>query len=403
MSRYLLLLACFINCIYVIDGFNTQTVSPLSSRMSLRRPYGCYATTKENEKETTPDMEQDSLVNGDSNHTSDASIIQDLNVSQIMDEISKRINDGSTEIMQNVTNVMDQRFESIQLTETSAKEMSAYIADLANKIQYAQQRELQSQLEELEKKFLQPFEQIAFSDAPLFDIDSQKPKEEVTEIELERQRQKNILFGRNSTISSSARLKTSEIVNNLNVAPLYYSVALLLRYFRKASYPSIWLLSTYKGVANVFKSRSPKWKRNEKGQSYEEYIKDAETMQSGWKRTGEIAAKGSFSKKWAILRRSLEIWAYFSSFYLKDRRIARKYESGKWSEEKFSRERSILGSEITQNLLRLGPTFIKVSQMLCLKSGLYSFFSIASNLFGIRSGNCFRQESTLSRKSILSS
>jgi hypothetical protein len=374
MSRYLLLLACLINCIYVIDGFNAQTISPLSPRMSSRRPYGCYGTTKENQKETTP--EQESLVNGDSVHASDASVMQDFNVSQIMDEISKRINDGSTEVMQNITSVMDQRFDSINFSEMSAQEMSEYIADLATKIQSAQQRELQSQLEELEKKLLQPFEQIAFSDAPLFDIESQKPSEEETETELEQQRQQNILFGRNSTISRSARMKTKEIVNNINVAPLYYSVALLVRYFRKASYPSIWLLSSYKGVANVFKYRSPKRRRLEKGQSYDDYIKDAEEMQSGWKRTGEIAAKGSYSKKWAILRRSLEIWAYFSSFYLKDRRIARKFESGKWSKEKFSEERSILGSEITQNLLRLGPTFIKVSQMPCLKSGLYSIFSV---------------------------
>lgn len=381
MSRFQLLLALLLCSLHTIDGFNTQTISPLTLRGSTQRPYGCYLSTKDKQKETPSSIVTNggeepeiTLINGSPSEKeqsqlgSDDSIVQDYNVTLVMDQISKKINDGSLDIMQNITKIMDEKFESVALTESSAQEMSEYITDLVNKINKAQQQELQRQLEELEKLFLEPFEQIAFSDAPLFDIESNVPtEEEIEKNEKEDKKVKLILAGKNSTVAKSSRMKTSEIVKNFNVAPLYYSAALLIRYARKASYPSIWVLSAYKGIGNIFKSSGPRRRRRKKkGElSYEEYIKDAEAMQSSWKRTGEIAAKGKYSRKWAILRRSLEVWVYFSSFYLKDRRIAKKFESGRWSEERFKEERSKLGAEITQNLLRLGPTFIKVCRFQC--------------------------------------
>jgi hypothetical protein len=120
------------------------------------------------------------------------------------------------------------------------------------------------------------------------------------------------------------------------------------------------LVTTFKGIATLLKTQGGPKKKNKGEISYEEYMQDAAAMQSGWKNIGLIAAKGPILKKWAILRRSAEVWSYFSSFYLKDRRINRKYQKGEWTEAKFKEERSKLGAEITQNLLRLGPTFIKV-------------------------------------------
>jgi translation initiation factor 2B subunit (eIF-2B alpha/beta/delta family) len=358
-------------------GFTTTILSPLSSRSALQRPFGCYASTKDKQKESTPTSATE-LVNGAPLvvfEEEDSSLItKDFNASsitEVMDEISRRINDGSTELLQNLTTVMED--VQLQLPDSAATELSDYIGNLANQIQKAQQQELQRQLDELERKFLAPFEQIAFSDAPLFDKNS-KPKtkaQKEADEEAERRlalQQELVLAGKNSTLSKTSRMRTSEIYRNFDVAPLYYSIALLFRWVKKASYPSVVLLATYKNMANVIKTKGPRKKKRKGESAYEEYIKDAEAMQSGWKRTGEIAAKGSMQKKWAILRRSAEVWAVFSSFYLKDRRISKKYQSGKWSEERFKEERTQLGMEITQSLLRLGPTFIKVGNAMELVS-----------------------------------
>ena len=208
---------------------------------------------------------------------------------------------------------------------------------------------------------------------------------------------------------------------NFNVAPFYYSVALFYRWASKSkntiTIPSFYLLSAYKGIANVIKTGGKKGRRKErtrgrrrerKEAEYEEFMKDAESFQSGWKRTGEIAAKGSWAKKWAVLRRSAEVWAYFSSFYLKDRRICKKFETGRWSEEKFTAERSRLGAEVTQNLLRLGPTFIKVSNqnilfflMLYIQNSDRELTQLY--FYSFRLANYSPLESILFRKSILNS
>jgi len=267
-------------------------------------------------------------------------------LSNFMMEINARLSNGTELLLKNLTEGMDERLD--RLPDNSTSELAAYLSDLANKVQQAQQDELERQLEVIEKRFVRPLEELAFSDVPLLEAKKEISDEKVNKLAEEDQpSEKLVLMGENSTLASSRRMRTKDILRNFNVAPFYYSIALLTRWVRKASYPSLYLLSLYKTFASVIKSNTKPRKRDRSV--------GGDNMQAGWKRTGEIASKGPWARKWAVLRRSAEIWAYFSSFYLKDRRISAKYNSGKWSEEKFKAERSKLGAEVTQNLLKLGP------------------------------------------------
>ena len=295
------------------------------------------------------------VVNGDTGRVSTSlDGLGEKAVDDVIDliaEIDRRVSDGSTEIMNNLTQVMNDKVA--ELPKGSADELATYLSDLAAQVQKAQQRELQRQLAEIELRFVRPFEELAFSDVPFYNEEAL-----ATDEAMNSAKEVLILSGVNSTLSKTEKMKTREILRNFNVAPFYYTIALCLRWVRKASEPSVYLMRVLKSMATVIKS-APKNAKNQG--SYEEYLKDAEFMQAGWRRTGEIAAKGPIARKWAILRRSAEIWAYFSSFYLKDRRITKNHHSGRWDTVRSSAERSKLGAEVVQNLLKLGPTFIKVS------------------------------------------
>jgi ABC1 atypical kinase-like domain len=278
----------------------------------------------------------------------------------LMEEINSRIANGTEDLLQSLNMGLDEK--KLRVPEQSAEEFMAYLSDLAENIRQAQEDELKRQLAEFDRKFREPLESLAFSDVPVYNKrPNSRPSTGKDQDGLTvPSRDGLILMGKNSTMEKTQQMRSKEIMKNWNVAPFYYSVALMIRWARKASYPSIYLLSTFKWLGSAIKSNSKgkstrSMKRNK--------ISTGDELQAGWKSTGEIAAKGPIARRWAILRRSMEIWFYFSSFYLKDRRITAKYNTGKWTDEKFKAERSRLGVEITQNLLKLGPTFIKVGQL----------------------------------------
>lgn len=274
---------------------------------------------------------------------------------ELMDEINTRVSNGTANLLRDLTTDIIENDKLVRLPEQSANELTSYLVDLAAQIQSAQQTELERQLAELDRRFWRPLEALAFSDVPL--LEPKKASSQESELSLARD--DLILMGANSTLGTARRMRTKDILRNFNVAPLYYSMALLVRWAGKATNPSIYLLSLYRTLATLIKSNS----KGETTSTSTQGVFLGDNLQAGWKRTGEIAAKGPIAKRWAVLRRSAEIWAYFSSFYIKDRRITSKFNKGKWTEEKFKQERSKLGAEITNNLLKLGPTFIKVGQL----------------------------------------
>jgi hypothetical protein len=271
--------------------------------------------------------------------------LEDL--ANLIDDINKQVSDGTAMLLENITEAIDDKL--VRLPDKSAAEFTTFLGDFTEELLKAQQLELQRQIAEIDKRFVRPLETIAFSDVPLLDPKTlRKVKETTTHSASEFvPPSEYIVLGANSTLMQTRSMRTKDILRNFNVAPFYYSIALLSRWLRKASYPSVYLIEFYSSLAEVVKSNTkPRRKDRSVG---------GESMQAGWKRTGEIASKGMLAKKWAIMRRSAEIWSYFSSFYLKNRRITAKYNSGQWSEEKFKKERSKLGAEVTQNLLKLGP------------------------------------------------
>eukprot|EP00579_Thalassiosira_antarctica_P007731 CAMPEP_0201889086 /NCGR_PEP_ID=MMETSP0902-20130614/29085_1 /ASSEMBLY_ACC=CAM_ASM_000551 /TAXON_ID=420261 /ORGANISM="Thalassiosira antarctica, Strain CCMP982" /LENGTH=1084 /DNA_ID=CAMNT_0048419535 /DNA_START=91 /DNA_END=3345 /DNA_ORIENTATION=+ len=184
---------------------------------------------------------------------------------------------------------------------------------------------------------------------------------------------------------TSKRMRTAEIMRNIHVAPIYYTIALFMRWVEKASVPPMVMLNILRGVAyplkwregrnpsssgkagsvrrRLFGSRGTPPPVDGRTKTFgDEEIADEEFIQ-GWKRTGEIAAKGKRGRALATFRRSAEIWFYFSSFYIRDAWILKNYNTKRWSKDKFSEERGKLGAQLTQNLLRLGPTFIKLGQI----------------------------------------
>ena len=373
------------------------------------------------EKESFGALSHDNHVNGANGDNSSTSSTQNTDdaLSDIQKSIERiQLNAGSEDILdltvdfaKNITqNAVNGNGESTNIDKLASA--SSAFEDIPTEITNSI-TELFRQLEvALDESFMEACEEIAFYDVQgvksdrdvvpgpkrLLEEDYERMRREGEE---ERKRKKKEMSqqlgemrksGTNTTDSvdgktymdeiavTSKKMKTAEILKNLNVAPIYYSVALGLRWIKKASAPPLAALYFLKGASypvkwregrtrrkaarkRLFGSRSSSADADVRTKTFgDEQIADEEFIQ-GWKRTGEIAAKGKRGRALATFRRSSEIWFYFSSFYIKDMWILKNYNSGRWSKERFQEERGKLGGQLTQNLLRLGPTFIKLGQI----------------------------------------
>lgn len=346
------------------DELSTRDVFDSINGIRINGNVDSSSVSHDDAVEEANDNSSIDTVNGDSNHSEQAE--QAAAAKDVLQWIDATIlhhnhhdwSNSTAPTMSIVANLTHEIVDTLEhLPKKVATDLSAQLQDVTHKIVLAQETELERQITELDRRFRQPLQDLAFSDVPLLE----GKRTGGTNEDGNGTQQDGLVSGEKFSLDETRHMRTRDILRTFHVAPLYYSMALMVRWARKAtSYPPMYLLSLYRSLASVIKS-------NSKGTTTKTYDTSGrvygDNIQAGWKRTGEIASKGPIAKRWAVLRRSAEIWAYFSSFYIKDRRITSNFNSGKWSEKRFKQERSKLGKEITNNLLKLGPTFIKVGQL----------------------------------------
>eukprot|EP00815_Leptocylindrus_aporus_P000427 CAMPEP_0116056528 /NCGR_PEP_ID=MMETSP0322-20121206/4076_1 /TAXON_ID=163516 /ORGANISM="Leptocylindrus danicus var. apora, Strain B651" /LENGTH=947 /DNA_ID=CAMNT_0003540379 /DNA_START=307 /DNA_END=3147 /DNA_ORIENTATION=- len=309
-------------------------------------------------------------INGDSALTDESKIVNGDGVEDVGILVDASLNgfnnstDNVIDVVNSINDVIEEQYEELRVrTETLSNELenkiysdiegiaSLNIQELIGKTIEDIQKEQEKRIDELqriaERKVADAVEELAFGDAAI--LGKETPELTSTSVKSSISNEAPI------PMSQTKAMRSKEIMKYWRVAPLYYTIALFVRWVNKVPGPrSAWMAMTTLFSGGL---KSGKKARGVKKMS------TAEEMQAGWKRTGEIANKGSYMRSVEILRRSVEIWSYFASFYLKEKRITRRYNKGRLTEEEYSKCKSQLGAEVTQNLLKLGPTFIKVGQL----------------------------------------
>jgi len=366
------------------SAFAPPVPSSPSSFSSRRNKYATLVAATVEKKVETPGISPDE-INGDSANATDATLLHtqqqqkheipqhneqqqqkhmdesplfnaDTAVEDLLSDVTNILSSGYSDLISINENVTEAIEEKINLASDesglAAKEVANMFVNALTDFNNDQRRQVLTLQREAEKIVLDVIQEFAFSDTGLVqksvdETDEDDDDDGAPPVEPERK------F--NSALESSRRMRTRELLRYWRVAPLYYTISLLIRWVKKIPGPRAAWLSTIRLLTTTSVGSG--------NTAPDVGLKSAEDMQAGWKRTGEIASKGSYRRSLEIWRRSLEIWTYFSSFYLRETRMVNKFKRGRWTEEQLKAGRRQLGAEVTQNLLKLGPTFIKVGQL----------------------------------------
>eukprot|EP00518_Triparma_eleuthera_P021286 CAMPEP_0197549190 /NCGR_PEP_ID=MMETSP1320-20131121/3153_1 /TAXON_ID=91990 /ORGANISM="Bolidomonas sp., Strain RCC2347" /LENGTH=826 /DNA_ID=CAMNT_0043109375 /DNA_START=152 /DNA_END=2628 /DNA_ORIENTATION=+ len=244
------------------------------------------------------------------------------------------------------------------LTSTLPNNATASFSSLLQDFEREQSRQIRLatvKAVEVEKALTRAVGDLAYADTPLSDL--QLIPTEFRDVASDKD-----AVRRSTNYTAVSRTERSgQIIKNWKAAPLYATASLLARWSTKCLTvplrPAAYLTRIFQGGITLQPSSLSGERGAGKAEGYTGRGKDgadreAMRMQRRWKRSATTGA----------LRRSVEIWGYALNFVLKERSLSRRRR--RISPSEYSRRRSLLARECTQVLLRLGPTFIKVGQLL---------------------------------------
>ena len=256
-------------------GANVNGAKVNGSKLSSVKVNGEQAPTKEPQSTST------STSSSSDEKTAEASSVNDIymaadEVTEFIEELNTRFTTDTAKFLKNITQDMEDKL--VGLPSQSTNDLSKILTDMTRDIQRAQQRELERQLKAIEKKLVEPLEDLAFGDVPLLDSAKAKSKKSETSKNPnatdDLEKHELILIGKNSTLALTSRKKTAELISNWNVAPAYYSIALLSRWVRNLSVDLLAQYWTKTGVRR--QCRTQKWSIGRNGR------KDAVRLEADW-------------------------------------------------------------------------------------------------------------------------